>query len=504
MSASVNNQPHTPWTTLSLSPGAARLLMAVLLCLGATACAVNPVTGQRQFTLITESQELQIGQQGAQQVEQSMALVDDPELQAYVDRLGQQLAAASERPDLPWSFKVVDDPTPNAFALPGGPIYFTRGMLTLMNSEAQLVSVLGHEIGHITARHSVAMISRAQIAQLGVGIGMILVPELRPFGDLAGLGLNLLMLRYSRDAERQADELGFKYTRLQNYDVDEMAEVFAALGRMADLEDRSPLPNWMATHPAPEERVRAIERRAERQRVAKDPDTIVGRDSYLNQIDGLAYGPNPRQGFFRENRFYHPDLEFQFAVPAGWQTQNLARAVIAASPDQDAALQLTLAGVSEPEAGLRQFMAQEGIAPGRVTRRSINGIPAVESGFQAQTQQGVLSGRVTFLGYGDHVYQLVAFTPAEREPQYRRAFAAVADSFAPLDDPEILAVQPSVMEMVRIDRDMTLEEFHRQHPSAVPLERLALLNQVEAPTSRLAAGTLVKRVRGDAELLEQD
>ncbi|MFU8818022.1 MAG: M48 family metalloprotease [Pseudomonadales bacterium] len=476
--------------------------MALALLLGATACAVNPVTGRPQFTLISEGQEVQIGQQGAQQVEQSMALVDDSELQEYVSRLGHQLAAASERPELPWSFKVVDDPTPNAFALPGGPIYFTRGMLTLMNSEAQLVSVLGHEIGHITARHSVAQISRAQLAQLGIGIGMVVVPELRPFADLAGVGLNLLMLRYSRDAERQADELGFNYAREQNYDVTEMAEVFAALGRLADLEDRSPLPSWLATHPAPEERVRAIERRAERQEVARDPDTMVGHESYLMQIDGLAYGPNPRNGFFREHRFYHPDLEFQFAVPRGWQTQNLARAVIAASQEQDAVLQLTLAGVADPEAALQRFMGQEGVARGRVERRTINGIFAVQSNFQAQTQQGVLSGRAAFLDYGGNVYQLVAYTSVDREAQYRAMFGDAIDSFAPLEDPEILEVQPATIEIVRLDRDMTLAEFHRQHPSAIPVERLALLNQVEQPARPLPAGTLLKRVRGDPELLQ--
>src|SRR5690606_12770631 len=120
-------------------------------------------------------------------------------------------------PDLPWSFDVVDDPTPNAFALPGGPIFVTRGILTLMDSEAELASVLGHEIGHITARHSVAQLSRAQLAQLGLGLGTIFVPEIEPYSDLAGTGLNLLMLKYGRDAERQADELGFRYARSEGY-----------------------------------------------------------------------------------------------------------------------------------------------------------------------------------------------------------------------------------------------------------------------------------------------
>jgi predicted Zn-dependent protease len=473
-------------------------MAAALLVMGATACAVNPVTGQRQFALITESQEVAIGQQGSQQVEQTMALVDDPELQAYVNDLGQRLAAASERPELPWSFKVVDDPMPNAFALPGGPIYFTRGMLNLMNSEAQLVSVLGHEIAHVTARHSVAQISRAQLAQIGVGLGMIFVPELRPFGDAAGLGLNLLMLRYGRDAERQADELGYRYAQEQNYDVSEMAEVFAALGRMAEIEQQSPLPSWLSTHPAPDERVRAIERRIERQG-DRDPDATVGHESYLTRIDGLAYGPNPRNGFFRDGTFYHPDLAFQFAVPREWQTQNMARAVLAASQEQDAAMQLTLAPVETPEAGLQRFRGQEGLAFGRATSRTINGVPTVVSGFQARAQQGVIDGRVAFFGHGGNVYQLVAYTPQQRAQHYNQTFAQIIESFAPLEDPEILAIEPPVLEIVRLDREMTLEEFQREYPSPIDIERLALLNQVDGPNSRFPAGRMVKRVVGDPQ-----
>ena len=173
------------------------LLFVVLLL---ASCAVNPVTGDRQLALVSESQEIQIGADVAKSAEQQFGLVDDAELQAYVHRLGMQLAEASERPELPWSFKVVDDPTPNAFAAPGGYIYITRGLLALMHNEAELVSVLGHEIGHVTARHSVAMISRQQVAQLGLGLGSILSPTVAQFGELAADGMQVLFLSYSRDA----------------------------------------------------------------------------------------------------------------------------------------------------------------------------------------------------------------------------------------------------------------------------------------------------------------
>jgi homoserine dehydrogenase len=161
------------------------------------ACATNPVSGDRELALVSEAQEIQIGKNTAEQAERQFGLVEDAELQAYVHRLGLQLAQASERPELPWTFRVADDPTPNAFAAPGGYIFITRGLLVLLRNEAELVSILGHEIGHVTARHSVAMMSRAQLAQLGLGIGSILSPTVAQFGDLAAGGLQLLFLSYS-------------------------------------------------------------------------------------------------------------------------------------------------------------------------------------------------------------------------------------------------------------------------------------------------------------------
>lgn len=182
-------------------------------------CAVNPVSGDREFVLVSENQEIAMGAQGAESVSQSVGLVDDQAMQTYVQGLGMSLAGDSERPDLPWSFTVLDDPTPNAFAFPGGPIFVTRGMMGLMRNEAELVSVLGHEIGHVTARHSVAMMTRAQVAQIGLGVGSILSPELAQFSDMAAQGLSLLFLSYSRDAERQADDLGFRGQRFYHPDM---------------------------------------------------------------------------------------------------------------------------------------------------------------------------------------------------------------------------------------------------------------------------------------------
>ena len=455
-------------------------------------CAVNPVSGKQQFVLVSESQEIAMGAQGAASVSQSIGVVDDAALQAYVQELGNRMALESERPNLPWSFSVLDDPTPNAFAFPGGYIFITRGLMGLMGNEAELVSVLGHEIGHVTARHSVAMMTRAQVAQIGLGVGSILSPELAQFSDVAAGGLSLLFLSYGRDAERQADDLGFQYALDHGYDVREMVNVFASLQHAGQLAGHSPLPNWLASHPGPAERIQRIETRLGN---LDQPlgGTRVGRDDYLARIDGMVFGVNPRHGYFEDNRFLHPDLAFRITFPAGWKTQNLAQVVLAGSPDQDAVVQLTLTGGTPSEAA-RQFFGQEGLTASNVGQRSINGLSAMLGRFQAQTANGQLGGLAAFIAHGEHTYRLLAYTPTDRLSHYGNAFEQAILSFGRLTDPKALAMQPERMAIVRTSRAMTLASFNAQYPSVIDIERLALINQVSGPDVTIPAGTPVKRV----------
>src|SRR5688500_10041114 len=182
------------------------------LTVGPSSCARNPVTGQNEISLVPESQEIQMGQEYAQQIVRAMGVYDDKKVQDYVSRLGMGMAAKSERPKLPWAFYVMDDPTVNAFALPGGSIFITRGILTHMNNEAELVGVLGHEIGHVTARHSVQQMTRQQIAQIGVGVGSILSSDVAQYAGLASQGLGVRMLKYGRDVVSQDAGVGCTYT----------------------------------------------------------------------------------------------------------------------------------------------------------------------------------------------------------------------------------------------------------------------------------------------------
>jgi predicted Zn-dependent protease len=470
---------------------AARRLAAPALAFAVLTCATNPVTGRRELSLISEDQEIQMGQQAAQEAAQAMGVVQNQALQSYVSTLGTALARGSERPNLPWSFTVVDDPNVNAFALPGGPVFVTRGILTHMNSEAQLVSVLGHEIGHITAKHSVRQLSRAQLAQIGLIGAMIVKPELAQFGDLASSGLGLLFLKYGRDDETQADDLGFRYMVAARYDPREMAEMFRTLQRLG-AGGEGKVPEWLSTHPDPGNRVQQTMSRIQAAGTLP-PGLQVDRDEFLQRVNGLVFGADPRQGFFRGTTFMHPDLRFRIDFPNGWQTQNMAQAVVGGSPQQDAIVTLALAGTTAPSAALQQFVGQQGIQSGGASTSSINGLQAAHANFAAQTEQGVLEGVVAFVSLDSRTYRLLGYAPQQRASAYANTFRQAIGSFQRLTDPAALGVKPNVVRLVRLSQSMTLEQFNAQNPSVIPIAQLALINGVEASTV-LPAGTTVKRV----------
>src|SRR3954449_6113367 len=371
------------------------VLLGAALAAG-LACARNPVTGKNEIALVSEGQEIEMGKQAAQEVAQTMGYYEDPKVQAYVSAIGMKMAKASERPDLPWEFHVVDDASVNAFALPGGFIYVTRGLLTSINDEAELATVMGHEIGHVTHRHSVEQMSKAQLAQLGLGLGSVFSPQIAQFAGVASQGLQLLFLKYGRTAESQADELGFRYALNQNYDVREMANVFVTLERVSNEAGGGRVPEWLAPDPYPCNRVSATQGRLGTLSRSLN-NTITNRDEFLQHVNGLIYGNDPRQGFFEGTTFYHPGMRFQMTFPQGWQTQNTPTAVLGQSPNQDAIIQLGMAGKTAPQQAASQFLSQQGIQAGQASTSSINGNDAATSYFQAQTEQGNIAGIVSFI-----------------------------------------------------------------------------------------------------------
>jgi predicted Zn-dependent protease len=462
---------------------ASGLAAALLLLLG---CSTNPATGRSQIALISE-----------QQVQQQLGLYPDPRLQAYVSRVGQKLAADSERPNLPWTFRVVDDPSVNAFALPGGFVYVTRGLMTHLTSEAELASVVGHEIGHVTARHSVEQMSKQQLAQIGLLAGMILKPELANYGNLAGSGLQLMFLKFSRDDERQADHLGLRYMNHEGYDPREMPQVFEVLRRVSTQSQgqQGRLPNWLSTHPAEEERIRTIS--GEVAQLGGDfSNRTVNRETYLQSLDDVVFGQNPREGYFVGSTFIQPDLGFEIRFPQGWKTSNEKSAVGAISPGQDAIVMVSLSDQRSPQAAAQKFFSQQGIQSGQSLQVNPNGLTAVSQVFGVQgSQSGDLQGVATFVEHNNKVYQILGYTGTQSWGRYDQVLAGTAATFGPVRDRRALEVQPKRIDVVSLPSAMTLQEFAQRYPSTVDFNTVAIINQADANT-RFPAGAEVKRVIG--------
>jgi len=460
------------------------------------ACAVNPATGERQLSLISESEEIQMGREFHPQVVSSFGMYPDSSLQEYVRLLGLRMAQRSERPNLPWTFTVVDDPVVNAFAVPGGFIYMTRGILAHFSSEAQLASVLGHEIGHITARHSVNQMSRARLAQTGLGLGSVLAgPQAYPLVNLAGASLQLLFLEFGRDDERQSDDLGYRYMTSVGYDPTEMVEVFEMLGSVSAASGAERVPSWLSTHPDPENREsRILERIAAD--TSRDEGGRVGQEAYLRRIDGLVYGEDPRQGFFQENAFYHPELTFRMTFPSGWNTVNQRDVVAAISPEEDAIVQLALEEeIGSPDQARRRFFSQDGITADEVSNQEVNGLEASWAAFRAQDQRGnEIRGQALFVRLDDVIYRIMGFAPGGRWEARRAAIESTLRSFERETRDEVLEVEAARIEIVELEERLSFREFLDRYPSSIEPSRAALLNQVEEGAT-LEPG-LYKRVVG--------
>ncbi len=462
--------------------------VAAAICLvGLSACTLNPATGERQLTLMSEAQEVAMGRQAEPQVLASFGAYPDEEWQTYVKDLGRELAAASERPHLPWTFHVLDDPLVNAFAYPGGYIYITRGILSHFNSEAELVSVLGHEIGHVTARHSVEQMSQQQLAQLGLGVAAAASEDFRPYAGYAAAGLQVLFLKFGRDDERQSDDLGLRYMTRAGYDPAEMPNVFRTFDRMQDNSGRQ-IPNWQSTHPNPADRVGRIEA----QIVQLPPERRsgkIGREDYLRRLDGMTFGDNPREGYSVGSTFYHPDMAFQMTFPDGWTIVNQRQAVGAISPEEDALVVLTLAKENDPAAAARAFFEPENVHPGGRWRESFYNFNATGS------DGSQLRGVVGFVKHRDTVFQLIAYAGEDDFSQYDNTARRSLASFGEVRDRRFLDVQPARVEIVELPRAMSFSEFTQRYPSNAKADAVAIINGVGADQA-LDKGRLMKRIVG--------
>lgn len=476
-----------------LTIGALSLTLSML-----AACATNPATGQREFSLMSEAQEIQIGKEMDPQIRQEMGVYDNAELQRYVSNIGMRLARASERPNLPWQFTVVDEPAVNAFALPGGYIYLTRGILAFLHNEQQLAGVLGHEIGHVTARHAAQQYTQATSAGLGLTLLSIFVPEARPFQGAAESALGLLFLKHGRDDELQADRLGVQYAAKTGWDPAGVAGMLRTLQRLDEASgSRRGVPNFLSTHPAPADRVDRVQAFIREYPV---PVGTSGRTAnageYQRHIDGIVFGDSPRQGIVRGNQFLHPELRLALTFPEGWEVQNSAQQVVAKAPNREQYVLLQL--VPNAQGSLQQIaqgtMAQAGFRPIEGERANINGLDAFVGTYQGNMQGLGNTGTVAaHILLDRRVYLLAGLAPANQFQSVQRQFVESIRSFRQLSATEAANVRPNRVDIYTVRSGDTWDAIAKRNGGLVKSTTLAIMNNYE-PNQQPRAGDRIKIV----------
>ncbi len=466
------------------------------------ACVTNPVTGKKDFMLLSEKQEIAMGAASDPSIVGSFGLYPNDDIQKFIDEKGQQMAKISHRANLNYEFKVLDSPVVNAFALPGGYVYFTRGILAHFNNEAEFAGVLGHEIGHITARHSAKQYSKQIVGQLGLIVGIVVSEEFAKYADVANTGMQLLFLKFGRDAESESDRLGVEYSTKIGYDAHEMAGFFETLNRLSGGPENR-IPEFASTHPDPIDRHNKTDALADEwQKKDTRSRYAVNRNNYLRMIEGLVYGEDPRQGFVENNKFYHPELKFEFPVPSGWLTQNSPSQFQMAPEDGKALMVLTLAQQnslrSAADSTLLQFQLNQ------VSRKNVtvNGIPAIElvadqtTDQQGQTlpQEQQIRTLTYFIQYNNLIYKIMGLSLKQDFATYENKFLRTMQNFKQLTDQSKLNKKPERIRIKTVTKSGTFKEALRalNQPSDRH-EELSILNGMEL-TGPVTKGMLIKTI----------
>ena len=473
-----------------------RPISFILILLLVDSCAKNPVTGKRDLMLLSEGQEIAMGQQSDPEIIQFFGLYDDKNLQKFIEEKGQQMAAVSHRKNLKYEFKIVDSPVVNAFAVPGGFVYFTRGIMAHFNNEAEFAGVLGHEIGHITARHSAKQYSNAMLAQIGLVAGTVLSPEFAQFADVAQQGVGLLFLKFGRDAETQSDKLGVEYSTKINYDAQEMAGFFQTLDRLQGQSGGEEVPDFLSTHPNPADREAKVAKLADDwKRKTKSTSLKVNRNSYLKMIDGIVYGEDPKQGFIEQNVFYHPVLKFQFDIPQQWAVQNTPQQVQMASSDNKAMMVLTLAPAGSLEAAADAILKNYQLTLIESKKGSVNGQSMIAMiADQVSGEQQTLRTLIYIIQNGKNNYALIGVTSPSLFDSYVRTFTASMESFKTLTDQGKINKQPERIRIKTVQQNSTLAQALKNlGTSDKRMDELSILNGMSL-TDKVDKGMLIKTI----------
>jgi predicted Zn-dependent protease len=437
------------------------LMVILATILAAVTCAVNPVSGKKELMFFSEKAEITLGQNSDREIKQTYGIYQDKGMNDYVNGVGQKLAAYSFRPKLQFHFAVLDTPVINAFAAPGGFIYVTRGIMALMNSEAELAVVLGHEIGHVDARHSVKRLSGTLLISIGLLLGSALSEDIAKVAGLAGIGTQLLFLKFSRSDEYQADSLGIQCARKAAYSPVEMVQFFSSLENMSADSGAHRLPSFLSTHPLTKNRIAKVKELLSSQ----DVRLAIKKDDYLHQIDGLIYGDNPQQGFVEGGAFYQPEMAFYFRQPADWALENTPKQVVMTAKDGKAALVLQ---AENSELDLEEYARAKAKELGQAeileeNSRPVNSFSSRHAWYKVpQENKEPLLVRLTCIRKGGMIYSFSALSVYRDFNTYRDVFEKSIDSFQNLNDPRYLNRRPNRLTLVRADGNQTLQGIFNQ------------------------------------------
>jgi len=435
------------------------LLAATTILPALTGCSTNPATGQQSFTaFMSPEQERQVGREQDPQIKQEFGgAYNDAELAAYVSRIGNKLAATSEMPDLDFTFTVLNTPDINAFALPGGYVYVTRGLIALAENEAELAGVIAHEIGHVTARHSAERYSRGTAIGLGATILGVLTDS-KAIADLAGLGSQLYLKSYSREQEFQADTLGVRYLSRAGYETGAMASFLQKLGKASQLQAEIAGANHdpdaidlMATHPRTVDRVQKALIAASIRPVS---NPMVGRDPFLDKVDGVLFGSDPKEGVIRDRTFLHKDLDFRFEVPPNFRIYNQPQRVLASDPNGarfifDAAPK---SAEQAPASYIRNSWAK-GQAVRDLESIKINGMNAATGWLALTAKNGTTYMlRLVAIRYdAETLYRMQFLIPSQRTNALNEDMRRTTYSFRRLSEEDQAEIQPYRIKVTRFD-----------------------------------------------------
>ncbi|MFC1693482.1 M48 family metalloprotease [Candidatus Latescibacterota bacterium] len=415
----------------------------------------------------------------------------DTGMQDWFSERGKEMSGVTHRRHLTYHFTVLDSPVINAFAVPGGYVYVTRGIMGYFNDEAQFAGVLGHELGHVNARHTAARYSKAKLASFGIALGSIISEEFERFSQLASLGTSFLFLKFSRNDEREADKLGVEYSSAVGYDATHISMFFKTLERLQPKGGS--LPAWQSTHPDPGDRINAT-RKMSLAYQKKHPDMrfVVKREEYLDRIDGMTYGDDPRQGYTKDNMFYHPEMKFQFPVPPGWKLTNKPAEVRLTSEEQKAILIFTLAEGANPNETSVNFARGNNVTLSSSENFTANGMSGVKTSGVLISQNQELGIASYFLKMNDNVFAFHGLVDASQLTSYVSAFENSAYGFNRLTDKSLIEVSPDKIEVRETTGKMTLEKaFNAFGVTEDERDKLAIINGMEL-SDKLEVGTRVK------------